>query len=308
VESGVTTTVFHYDFNGNIIGESDLDGNFMKEYLYRGSSRLALVDIATEGIYFYGNDRLGTPQILTVATNTVVWEGYYKPFGEAEVNPNSSVVNNFRFPGQYYDQETGLHYNYHRYYDPKAGRYLRPDPSHSIQPRGNGIPCYLPLLFTTPQELNLYSHALNNTINRTDPIGLYVGAVGLGASGAISGLVSPGLFGSASILYVNDDKGNHGLVVCAGGGIAAGAGIVGGIQTSHLWGVDSVCDLEGGGFSLAFGAGGGAGPGAAADVGPVGLNVITGAGLGGYSGALNVIGGCKLIYSKYDCDDKCEDK
>ena len=148
------TTVFHYDFNGNIIGESDLDGNFSKEYLYRGKGRSAIVDVATEEIYYFGNDQLGTPQILTDSTNTVVWEGYYKPFGEVDVNPNSSVVNNFRFAGQYYDQETRLHYNYHRYYDPRTGRYLRADP---IGLAGG---------------INLYWHVQNNPINFIDPFGL----------------------------------------------------------------------------------------------------------------------------------------
>jgi RHS repeat-associated protein len=38
------------------------------------------------------------------------------------------VVNNLRFPGQYFDEETGLHYNYHRDYDPATGRYLEADP------------------------------------------------------------------------------------------------------------------------------------------------------------------------------------
>jgi YD repeat-containing protein len=105
------TTVFHYDFNGKIIAESDPDGNFTVEYLYNGNGRVALVDVASGEMFYFLNDRLGTPQMLTDASNTVVWEGLYKPFGEADVNPNSSVVNNFRFPGQYYDQETGLHYN-----------------------------------------------------------------------------------------------------------------------------------------------------------------------------------------------------
>jgi len=172
------TTVFHYDFNGNIIAESDLDGTFTKEYLYRGKGRSAMVDAYSGEIYYFGNDRLGTPQILTDSTNTVVWEGYYKPFGEVDINPNSSVVNNFRFLGQYYDQETGLHYNYHRYYDPRTGRYLTPDPSHSIQPRGTGVPYQGPLLFPyrfhTAQVLNLYLYCIGNPISLTDSTGLII--------------------------------------------------------------------------------------------------------------------------------------
>ena len=152
--AGGVTTVFHYDFNGNIIAESDENGNFVYEYLYKGGSRLALVDVASGEIYSFLNDRLGTPQMLADSTNTVVWEAIYKPFGEADVNPNSSVVNNFRFPGQYYDEETGFHYNYHRYYDPKTGRYLMPDP---IGLAGG---------------INLFVYASNNPVNNIDPLGL----------------------------------------------------------------------------------------------------------------------------------------
>lgn len=92
-----------------------------------GKLRLAMIDVGSGDIYYYQNDHLGTPQIMTDDTNTVVWEADYMPFGEANVSPNSIVVNNFRFPGQYYDEETGLHYNWNRYYEPKTGRYLTPD-------------------------------------------------------------------------------------------------------------------------------------------------------------------------------------
>jgi RHS repeat-associated protein len=125
-------------------------------------------------MYYYLNSKLGRPELMTDDQGVVVWEGIYKPFGEAEVHPKSSVVNNFRFPGQYYDQETGLHYNYHRYYDPRIGRYLTPDPSHGVQPRGIGIPYFLPSILYLPQELNLYPYVQNNPTNLADFEGLAV--------------------------------------------------------------------------------------------------------------------------------------
>jgi RHS repeat-associated protein len=91
---------------------------------------------------------------MTDDTGTVVWEADYKPFGEAGVNGKSTVVNNFRFSGQYFDQETGLHYNWHRYYNPATGRYLTPDP---IGLEG---------------KINVYAYAGNNPINWIDPLGL----------------------------------------------------------------------------------------------------------------------------------------
>lgn len=79
--------------------------------------------------YFYQNDHLGTPQKIIATNGAVVWSAKYSSFGKAIVDPSSTIINNLRFPGQYYDSETGLHYNYHRYYDVKLGIYLRADPT-----------------------------------------------------------------------------------------------------------------------------------------------------------------------------------
>jgi len=78
--------------------------------------------------YFYHNDHLGTPQKMTAVSGAVVWSARYESFGKAEVDAGSVVVNNLRFPGQYEDAESGLSYNWHRYYDSGVGWYLRVDP------------------------------------------------------------------------------------------------------------------------------------------------------------------------------------
>jgi RHS repeat-associated protein len=161
------TTVFHYDFEGNIIGESDPGGTFTREYLYRGRNRVLMVDVASQAVYTYLNDRLGTPIAITDAAGNAVWEATYRPFGEPRVHPMATLANNFRFLGQYYDEETGLYYNYHRYYDPRTGRYLTPDP---IGLAGG---------------INLYSYVHNNPINWADPQGLFKIVTGINEEGEV---------------------------------------------------------------------------------------------------------------------------
>ena len=102
--------------------------------------------------YYFVNDHLGTPVKVVNQAGIVVWGGTSLPFGTVE--GGSRVFDNrFRFPGQYYDTENGLHYNYHRYYDPNTGRYLTPDP---IGLEGG---------------INLFAYVQNNPINFVDPYG-----------------------------------------------------------------------------------------------------------------------------------------
>jgi RHS repeat-associated protein len=116
-------------------------------------SHAVIAQVAQPKVYYYITDHLGTPQKVVDGNGGIVWSGDYRPFGEVSSGV-SKIQNAFRFPGQYHDQETGLHYNYHRYYQPRMGRYLTPDPMG----QDGGI--------------NLYSYVENNPINGTDPLGM----------------------------------------------------------------------------------------------------------------------------------------
>ena len=105
---GGTTTLYLYDFEGNLLAETSGAGTITTEYLYRGRNRLAMVDSATGAISFFHTDQFGTPQLMTNEANTQIWQANHKPFGDADVNAASTVVNNFRFQGQYFDAETGF--------------------------------------------------------------------------------------------------------------------------------------------------------------------------------------------------------
>ena len=83
---------------------------------------------ASATIYFVHPNHLGTPLAITSQAGAVVWRADSDPFGKANVTL-STVTMNLRLPGQYFDAETGVHYNYFRDYDPVSGRYLQSDPS-----------------------------------------------------------------------------------------------------------------------------------------------------------------------------------
>jgi len=146
------TRIFHYDHRGHLITETNQTGQMLAEYIYLGDQFLAMI-IPGELAYYFHNDHLGTPQVLTNDSQAIAWKAVYSPFGEVAASIQT-VENPFRFPGQYYDQETGLHYNYFRYYIPQTGRYITPDPT--------GL----------EGGINLFAYVENNPSNNNDYFGL----------------------------------------------------------------------------------------------------------------------------------------
>lgn len=78
-------------------------------------------------IYQVHTDHLERPIMMTDSARNVVWRATYLPYGEAYTILGSTTLDQ-RFPGQWFQLESGLHYNWHRHYDPTTGRYLQADP------------------------------------------------------------------------------------------------------------------------------------------------------------------------------------
>jgi RHS repeat-associated protein len=150
---------FHYlyDLDGHLIAEADAaTGATLREYIWLPANAsvhrslgeggimfaeaandnspvdlpLAVIDgvnTATPVTSHIHTDHLGRPTRMTSATKATVWQATWKPWGEIQ-SLSGTATNNLRFPGQYFQIETGLHYNHHRHYDPVTGRYTQPDP------------------------------------------------------------------------------------------------------------------------------------------------------------------------------------
>ncbi|WP_167522314.1 RHS repeat-associated core domain-containing protein [Dissulfurirhabdus thermomarina] len=173
---------FFYGAEG-LLGEYAANGSEIRGYGWWPGSAYGTIPLyLREGgaYHFIQADQLGTPRMLVDATGAVTWRAEYEAFGRAHVAPAARATCNLRFPGQYFDQETGLHYNWHRYYDPATGRYLTPDPVGLA----GGI--------------NRYAYVNGNPVNWVDPEGLWAVGLVLGAAaGAVGGFNAALISGSS---------------------------------------------------------------------------------------------------------------
>ncbi|MEM6533025.1 MAG: RHS repeat-associated core domain-containing protein [Myxococcota bacterium] len=136
---GVRDTI--YGISGNLLTERVWFDIVHNDYVWLGSTPVAmLVDTDASGPnpatpVILGVDHLGTPhRSWDRGAGVTTWAGDYDAFGACTSwlpgggTPSAQYLVNLRFPGQFEDGETGMHYNHWRYYDVSTGRYVTADP------------------------------------------------------------------------------------------------------------------------------------------------------------------------------------
>ncbi|PPD41387.1 MAG: hypothetical protein CTY15_13585 [Methylocystis sp.] len=128
----------------------------LREYVWLNDMPVAVVNgvnTAAPVVYYVHTDHLGRPARMIAQSWAWVWDVIYSPFGAPAAIFDATAKLDMRFPGQWFQMESGLAYNWHRHYDASLGRYVQPDP---IGLRGGR---------------SLYSYALGSPLVYTDPDG-----------------------------------------------------------------------------------------------------------------------------------------
>lgn len=156
---------FVYDDAGHLLGEYTTAGARVKEYVWLDDTLVAVLGSFPGKAYrLVETDSLGTPRaVINPDTGIIEWRWDLNPTAFGEHAPNSNPDGdatifelNIRYPGQHYDAESGLNYNYFRDYDPATGRYIQSDP---IGLNGG---------------ISTYAYVGDNPLQHLDPLGLTI--------------------------------------------------------------------------------------------------------------------------------------
>jgi RHS repeat-associated protein len=134
--------------DGTLLGETSSNGTTLTtQYLWLHGEPIGL--IRNNVLYYVHADHLGRPEVITNQSKAVVWKAKNFAYDRTIATDTLGGLN-LGLPGQYFDQESGLWYNWNRYYDPSTGRYLQSD---QLGLAGG---------------LNTYSYALANPLTYVD--------------------------------------------------------------------------------------------------------------------------------------------
>jgi RHS repeat-associated protein len=207
-----------FDSQGRRIAEyNEATGALIREYVWMGWEPIAVIEGSV--VSFIRTDHIGRPVFATNTAGTKVWTASYTPFGGVRTTTGTPI--NARFPGQWFQSESGLHQNWMRDYDPTTGRYLQADPLGLVA------------------GASVYGYANQSPMMSIDPRGLWTIQIGLSGS-----LTFFGVTVSLGIGLALDGHGNLGGYATVGGGPGYGSGGSFGVALGGSNG-ETICDLKG---------------------------------------------------------------
>lgn len=170
-----STVIFVYDPQGQLLGEYDQQGRAIREYVWLDDVPVAVfMPAPTDSagaplVHFIHTDHQNTPRVVVDREGRQRWSWMAEPFGTTAPPTNPAGLGDFtfnlRFPGQYADEESGLFYNWNRYYRREGGDYTQSDP-----------------IGLAGRSLSTYTYAGGNPLTQVDPDGRLFFVVLLGPS------------------------------------------------------------------------------------------------------------------------------
>ena len=176
-----------YGPDGNRIAEyNEATGALIRQYIWLEGAPIAVVEGGV--VSFVRSDHIGRPVFATDSSGVKVWTAAYLPFGGVRVTTGTPPT--ARFPGQWFQSETGLHQNWMRDYDPTTGRYMQADPLGLVD--GASVYGYArqsPGRYVDPRgEDTLTFGSLDLLPPRTGPQSTALGITGIGSRGILGAL------------------------------------------------------------------------------------------------------------------------
>jgi RHS repeat-associated protein len=206
---GSSSTDYFYDISGNKVAE--LQGSmWLRMDFYAAESHLG--SYQGTRTYFSHQDWLGTERVRTNDAGAIAQSCTSNPYGDNWTCTSGGYTTQVSFAGMELDNETLLYHTPYRYYNPRLGLWMTPDPAGMAASN-----------LGDPQSLNRYTYVGGDPINRFDPTGLLWGAEALcllsgdgSNAGKCGGIKTTDIDGSPSAV---------GLLACSGTAFSAGTNV-----------------------------------------------------------------------------------